>query len=38
LTTQYFLINRWPDKTHWDLSGIFFLTQDDEGFKNKEIR
>ena len=37
-TTEYFLVNRWPDKTHWDLSGIFFLTQDDEGFINKEVR
>jgi len=38
LTTQNFLIYRWPDKTHWDLSGIFFLTLDNEGFINKEVR
>jgi len=25
LTTQNFFIYRWPDITHWDLSGIFFL-------------
>jgi len=29
---------RWPDITHWDLSGIFFLTLDGKGFINKEVR